>query len=349
MRDKVLSYRTQDARAHALFRIFKLLRDAGYKVSPASLAGRHVEFLILYWTADRAVETGLRTRGSKLALLDKPFSASYIQQQLSFLRALCVWIGKPGMVLSASHYASDTALVTRAANATRDRTWSSANVDREAIIRRVTKADAVVGLQLEILVAYGLRVKEAVMFSPARAEVPRSALPIGVPADDYLSFLRVGRGTKGGRLRFTAIRTEYQREVLARALLVAPRPGMHIGRPGQSLKQALTRFSNVLRRCGVSQRDLGVTAHGLRHEFAADLYYELTEVPPPIKGGPAGADAPGLIAAYLEVARQLGHGRPRITGAYLGSPRARKKTEEAAMQIDDDSQLRPPAPPGRPE
>jgi integrase len=250
---------------------------------------------------------------------------------------LCIWIGKPGLVLPATRYVNDPALVKRTTNATRDRTWSNAQVDTRDVIERVTKVDAWVGLQLEVLTAFGLRRKEAVMFSPALAVVPRAALPIDSPAGNFLWFLRVKRGSKGGRLRFTAIRNEYQRDVLARALEIAPRPGMHIGQPGQSLEQALTRFSNVLRRCGVNKRDLGVTAHGLRHEFAADLYYELAEVPAPIKGGPAGADVPGLIAAYLEVARQLGHGRARITGAYLGSPRAGQKTDQPGMEIDEDS------------
>jgi integrase len=331
MRGKLLSFKSQDARGHGLFRIFALLRRAGYKVGPSSLGGRHVEFLMQYWTPDKQIEEGLRTRGSKLAPLSAPFSAAYIQQQLSFLRALCEWVGKPGLVLPAHRYVSDPALVSRATNATRDRTWSGSGVDREAVVACVTKADPVVGLQLEVMIAFGLRRKEAVMFSPALAEVPTHALPVDFPAGDFLAFLRIKRGTKGGRVRFTAIRTDEQRQVFVRALAVAPRPGTHIGRPGQSLKQALTRFSNVLRRCGVSQRELGVTPHGLRHEFAADLFYELAEVPAPIKGGQCGIDHNALRAAYLEVARQMGHGRARITGAYLGARQTKPKTHDASV------------------
>jgi integrase len=319
---KLLSFESQHSRAHGLFRILGLLRNAGFKITPSSLGGRHVEFLMHYWTADRQIEEGLRIRGSKLEPPKEPFSPGYIQQQLSFLRALSDWVGKPGLVLPAHRYVSDRALVSRTTNAMRDRTWTGADVDRDAVVARVTAVDPVVGFQLEVMIAFGLRRKEAVMFSPALAEVPRHALPENFPAGDYLAFLRVKRGTKGGRVRFTAIRNEQQRRVLERALHIAPRPGMHIGRPGQSLKQALTRFSNVLRRCGISQREAGVTPHGLRHEFAADLYYELSEVPAPIKGGPVGIDQEGMNAAYLEVARQMGHGRARITGAYLGARKA---------------------------
>jgi len=319
LRGKVVSHSTQHSRAHGLFRVFRLLREAGFLAGPTSLGGRHIEFLVRYWTADPAIEEGLRTRASKLALRKTPFSAAYIQQQLSFLRALAEWTGKPGLVLPARHYVDDPALVSRASNATRDRSWSGANIDSAKVVDDVTKVDPVVGLQLEVLLAFGLRRKEAIMFSPALAVVPAHALPAGVDALEYLAFLRIKRGTKGGRLRFTAIRNDVQREVLARALAVAPRPGMHIGRPGLSLKQALARFSNVMQQCGVTRKVLGVTAHGLRHDFAADLYYELAQVPAPIKGGVPGASSEVMTAAYLEVARQLGHGRARVTGAYLGT------------------------------
>lgn len=319
VRGKALSFRTQDSRAHRLFGMLELLRAAGFKIGPWSLSGRHVEFLMRYWTADERIADELRKRGSMLQPRATPFSAAYIQQQMSFLRALAAWIGKAGLVLPARRYVSDQGLVSRASNAVRDRTWSGAEVDRDEVIARVTRADPIVGLQLEVLLAFGLRRKEAVMFSPALCEVPWNALPVGVESRDYLAFLRIKRGTKGGRLRYTAIRNEYQRQVLARSLRVAPRPGMHIGKPGLTLKQSLTRFSNVLRRCGVSHRELGVTAHGLRHEFAADLFYELAEVPAPIKGRPAALDRQTVMDAYLEVARQLGHGRARITGAYLGA------------------------------
>jgi integrase len=321
LRDKTVSHRTRSARPDGLFRMFRLLREAGWKVGPSSLGERHIQFLMSYWTADPAIEAGLRIRSSKLPVRSAPISPAYIQQQLSFLRALCEWTGKPGLVRPARHYVDDPALVSRSTNATRDRTWSGANVDPQSVLAEIYQADPVVGLQLEVVLAFGLRRKEAVMFCPSLAEVPAHALPANASTGDYLAFVRVKRGTKGGRLRYTAIRTEYQRQVLERAKAAAPHQGMHIGRPGLTLKQALTRFSNVLSRCDVTLDQLGVTAHGLRHEFAADLYHNLTELKAPIKGGPLNIDAEVMKAAYLEVAHQLGHGRPRITGAYLGGRR----------------------------
>ncbi|WP_371763761.1 hypothetical protein [Massilia sp.] len=42
-----------------------------------------------YWTADRSTEADLRQRVRRLAMRTKPLSVAYIQQQLSFLHALC--------------------------------------------------------------------------------------------------------------------------------------------------------------------------------------------------------------------------------------------------------------------
>jgi integrase len=66
-------------------------------------------------------------------------------------------------------------------------------------------------------------------------------------------------------------------------------------------------------------RNWGVTPHGLRHQFAGDLYFEITTVEPLVRGGRAPLDAAAMQAAYLEVARQLGHSRPGISNTYLGS------------------------------
>jgi hypothetical protein len=305
LRGKAVNHRTQKARADGLCRILKLLRDSGYLVGPSSLGGSHIEFLMHYWTADPRAMDGLRVRGSRLPMLQQPFSASYIQQQLSFLRALCAWTGKRGLVLPARRYVDDAALVSRARGASPDRSTVSNQVDRTTMLDKVAQADPVVGLQLDVLLAFGLQRSEAVAFCPTLAEVPPHALPAGAGNGDYLAFVRATRGRPTGRVRLTAIRTDEQRAVFERAKAAAPRPSMHIGRPGLSLKQAKVRFSNVLRRCGVSLHGLGVTAHALRQEFSSDLYFKLRTLPDPMSGGPLRTDPSAMESVYVEVGRQL--------------------------------------------
>jgi len=175
------------------------------------------------------------------------------------------------------------------------------------------------------MMAFGLRRKEAVMFCPRSAEFPAYAMPLNhPPCEWYLSFLRVKRGTKGGRLRYTAVRSEERRAALAEAERLVRGKGGHIGRPGLTLKQSLDLFSNVVRQVGLTKKELGVTPHGLRHQFAGDLYFDIARVKAPVKNGEALVDAAAMKDAYQQVARQLGHNRPQISNAYLGKPNVKR-------------------------
>ena len=44
----------------------------------------------------------------------------------------------------------------------------------------------------------------------------------------------------------------------------------------------------------------------------------MTDAQAPVRGGDVCADPETLKAALLEIARQLGHGRPQVTNVYLG-------------------------------
>lgn len=327
-RNKSVSHSTASARAHALFRCFTLLRRLGFTPDPKNLDGNHIKVLMQYWTADPAIAPLCRQRG--VAMPANPYSAAYIQQQLSFLRVFSTWVGKPGMVLAPQRYVAEPSLVSRTYTAQADKSWSGNGVNAEDAIAAVARLDEHVAAQLSLMLHFGLRRKEAAMFCPHAAIVPAYAIPANHPvADQYVAFLRVKRGTKGGRLRFTAVRTEAQRRALDLARRLAPYPSSHIGRPGLSLKQSLDRFDNVMRKAGISMKQLGVTPHGLRHQFAGDLFFEITQLEAPVRGGDAAADPDVLKAAYLEVARQLGHNRPQISNAYLGSAAQRTNSTSA--------------------
>ena len=68
----------------------------------------------------------------------------------------------------------------------------------------------------------------------------------------------------------------------------------------------------------MTKADLKVTPHGLRHQYAADEYERATGVRPPVEGG-AAPDKAIDAAARQGVSMKLGHGRPDISNAYLGS------------------------------
>jgi len=314
-----VSYRTMAARAEGLFRSFVMLRALGYQLAPYGLGGRHIAHLVLHWCGLPPPEGAPPPPG---APAPKRRSAAYLQQQLSFLRVFAGWIGKAGMVHPARYYLPKEhhALVRRNVTASYDHSLAGQGIDAAAVVQKVAALDPWVGVQLQLMWAFGLRRKEAVMFCPHLAEVPAGALPANAEADTkYLSFLAVRRGTKGGRLRYTAVRNPMQREALAAACALAGRPGAHVGKPGLSLKQSLERFSYIVRKAGLTRAQLGATSHGLRHQFAHDLYFELTGAYAPVRGGET--DPATMAAAYLEVAHQVGHGRLQISGAYLGARR----------------------------
>lgn len=87
-RSKVVAHETQDKRAKGLFLAFRTLRDAGFDIGPAQLKGRHVEFLMWYWTADPRAADLLEKSGAHLAPRKHPYKPATIQTYLSFLRTL---------------------------------------------------------------------------------------------------------------------------------------------------------------------------------------------------------------------------------------------------------------------
>ncbi|AXA91357.1 integrase domain-containing protein [Massilia sp. YMA4] len=319
-RSKLVSHSTMAARAKGLFRAFKTLRELGFQPAPQNLCGTHIEILMQYWTADPALGARLAASQPKVPLRTRALSAAYIQQQLSFLRVFASWIGKPGLVLDAERYVAKPEKVRRHYAARHEHGWTGNGIDVEASIQKVAQLDEYVAAQLRMMMAFGLRRKEAIMFRPHASEVPSYALPATCAAiDRYVSFLRVKRGTKGGRLRYVAIRTEAQRGALAYAQQIARYPTSHLGRPGLTLKQSLDRFSNVVRVAGLTKTVQGVTPHGLRHEFAGDLYFDVSLHHAPVRGGDLCYDRDVIELAYAEVAHQLGHTRSQISSAYLGS------------------------------
>lgn len=331
-RNKVVSHNTMEARKLGLERAFATLRALGFKPTPDNLSSKHLYVLMLHWTG-KAINA---PRQAVAKTMRQPFSAAYIQQQMSFLRVFARWIGKPGLVQSAEQYANDLHLVTRHYSADSDKSWTGNGVEVDKVIDTVTAMDYRVGTQLRMLLAFGLRRKEAVMFCPHTAEVPVFALPAGYPqhgTDRYISFLRIKRGTKGGRLRFAAVRNDAQRRALSEACRLARFRHSHIGHPDLTLKQSLDLFSNVVRKAGLTKTNLGVTPHGLRHEFAGDLFFDIADCQAPVRAGQPHLDTEAIRALYHQVALQLGHNRPQISNAYLGSPIQHKPVQEADCDL----------------
>jgi hypothetical protein len=200
----------------------------------------------------------------------------------------------------------------------------------------------VIACQMEMLYAWGLRDNEAFHIRPVESE--REANGAG---------LSVTRGTKGGKHRTVYYFqtdlgfAQYQREVLQRAkALAALHPKAELSIPGMTLRRMKSRFHWVMRKYGIHKKALGITPHGLRHQFACDLFRDVCGLPAPVLGLlPAAVytQNSGVVTLALsEVSRQLGHERKTISGAYVGSTTRLGKTQLSRIR-DSLKKLEPAA------
>lgn len=301
--DKIVSHETMDHRKELLILSMRELRGLGFKLeTPRNLQLRHVRALTKSWEERR-------------------LSASTIANRISVLRGLSTWIGKPGMIQRAADLVDDRETVRRRQATTEDKSWTASGIDVTALIGMIDQYDKRVALQLRLMKAFGLRRKEAVMFRPLKAD-------LGVA-------IRVRDGTKGGRERVVLIETPEQREVLELAKSRVKTVNEHIGHPDLNLEQAIRRFNYVLERFGVTNRGLGVTSHGLRHQHLNDLYERIAGAPSPVRSGSVTADLDKLThdIARARVSQEAGHSRLNISGAYIGSRSLPPRTEEQNADI----------------
>jgi len=155
---------------------------------------------------------------------------------------------------------------------------------------------------VELQAAFGLRREEAIKFSPSFA-------------DRGDRIVLKGSWTKGGKPREIPIRTEAQREVLARAHMVA-KAGALIP-PTLRYVDQLRRYEGQVAAAGLSK------LHGLRHAYAQQRYLELTGRLAPAAGGKVSAaltaeEKQADLLARLQISQELGHEREQITAVYLG-------------------------------
>lgn len=276
---------TRRKRGDVLMLGFTQLRKLGFRIEDVrGFRGRHMQALVDHWIAE-----GL--------------SPSVIQNRISIFRTFCGWIGKHGMIHPSIHYVTDPKHVTRSSIATRDKSWSTQGIDPVVVMDRVRLIEPWVAMALVLQWTLGLRVRESVMFRPWVAD-------LGQVVD-------VSRGTKGGRQRMVNITGSRQRTALDDAKAFVSGMDASIAPHALTLKQARNRFYAVLRKAGVAKQN-GMTAHGLRHEFANAYFEALANYPSPVRGGPAPVDKSIEHYARLETAEALGHSRESITTHYLG-------------------------------
>jgi site-specific recombinase XerC len=327
--EKTVSHKTRYERAQFLRRFFRDLKaKAGFNTipDPRNLGQKHIHAMVQVWQKEH-------------------LAPATIQTYLSFLRGLGMWMGKHGFVRGPAHYGLSLEEYQRHEYAQRDKSWSAAGIDIEELIERICAYDRYVGASLRLINAMGLRRKESIQFRPFEHVLPFSET--GLPLDRKTADRYVRIKGKGGRVRFVPLDSPARLAAVDLAQGLVCNQDAYLGDPVNDLKKNLRRFDYVLEKFGITFRELGVTAHGLRHEALIEHFEALTGQPPPVRGS---GDLPAEVdhAARQAVSELAGHSRIRSAGAYLGQSVAMRRNvtnrpSSAGMSIkDQDRGQRPP-------
>jgi integrase len=260
--------------------------------SVLSLNQSHVAYLAKRWEEEGVVPATMQTRFSQL-------------------RWLAAAIGKPGLVREPSAYGIAEAASSRVLVAQEDKSWSAKAVDIDQLIAKASEIDRLVAVQMRLIEEFGLRLREALLMRPMISHVSDT--------------LRVEEGTKGGRSRVVPIRYQSQLDALELAKETARTlPKGRLVPAGKSFAQAVSRFYYVMKKLGITRSQLGVTVHGLRHQYANDLYHEVSGQPSVVRGASEILDRARDREARRQVTNDLGHVRLDVTAAYTGPMKPRR-------------------------
>lgn len=290
---EIISVKTQEIRCwNLLSSLEELIKVGKYEIhSIYSLKEKHIEWFISRW-------------------IEKKLTYGTIANKLSYLKALAIWLRKPNIIKDLDSYPQLKVLPKRTGVADGDKSWSSKDIDVRELIEKVARFDKYVGIQLALQLAYGLRRQESMMLIPASAFMEVNGQRL----------LLIDRGAKGNRERVVKRYLDDDADMrifeLAK-LLSNDKTGSTIP-SHKSLDQWINYYKSVMKKFGITKDELGVTSHGLRHQFLNDLYEVLTGVPSAARGG----EMPPIDLhklAQLEVSKMAGHNRPGISNAYISS------------------------------
>lgn len=259
-----------------------------------------------------------------------------ITNKLSVIRKFCELIGKIGAIPKREELYEaleakgvDKAAVTCAQVTHGSKSWKAAGVDAQAIIEVVAVENPQEAILFELQLHFGLRVKEALSFRPRDSE-RREGIAINL-------------GTKGGLGRFVPfmkdpVKQAKQRDVLERARAWADKHNNkgEMGYERMTMEEARTNYYHVLRKYGINKNAMGVASHGLRHQFAADMFEDITGHRPPAEGEESSAwfkqNRELVDHAYKKVSEALGHWRKDISTAYLSSVSMMSKLQQQRIE-----------------
>jgi integrase len=249
----------------------------------------------------------------------RALAPSTLSTYISHLRTFCGWLKKPQLIeLLDDVVAAEPELVRRRTVTDVDKSERAIDLNIQELLHRAKALDERFAAQLGLIVAFGLRSREAWLCRPHL--VLERARKEGV--------VRVEWGTKGGRYRVLqcALTAEHL-AVLEWACTFAKARSESMIPPRWTVQQWRRHYYGCCEKLGLTRRALGVTPHAFRHGVLLDLYEWLTGHPAPARGGTLAQTDPLADRAARElVSAHAGHAEIYITSAYLGGLRPRGET-----------------------
>ena len=220
-------------------------------------------------------------------------SAGTIKNRMANVRWLAEKINKPGIIPTSN----DQLKIERRQYITNKDKSIELTADK---LNKITDADEKLSLQLQQ--AFGLRKEESIKIKIHEA-VQGNVLKLR------------SSWCKGGREREIPIRTAEQWQVIEACKAHIGRTNRALIPDGKSYYQHMKRYENQIADAGIYK------AHGLRHGYAQQRYFELTGWRCPAKGGPTknnlSSEQRKIDQQVREIiSKELGHNRISILKIY---------------------------------
>lgn len=287
---------TRKKRKQVLFKLIYDLHRLGYEIENVrTIKQKHFIAILDMW-------------------LISTLSSSTMSNSISQYKRLCEWIGKPHLineVLNGYERKDELALMLKreGKNDRKIKSFTANSVSVLDAIKRVCRIDYIVAMQMGLMFMFGLRREEAAKFRPKN------------DINDDLSINAI-KGTKGGRPRYNITSTHPNEDVSLflnhLKSLVKDRLNTSTIPKHYTADQWESYVSRVMQKAGITKDQLGVTLHGLRHEYLQCKYLVLSGKLPRllVDNGLSHISLDQEKAIRGIVSELAGHERPEITEHY---------------------------------
>lgn len=296
-RARKISMSSLDSRRTHVFSSFRLLMRDRRLHTLSQVKPRHIQRLLQLWTQQEI----------------SPRSQKNYFSSLRWFWRMC------GIAVKDIENYSDTHEDYRIrCAATRDKSWAGNGVDFEKVVKQMYQLDSVGARLLTVMRTFGLSMKEALCMQPHEVDQGNTVV--------------LTKGTKSGKHRQIDLQTfdsGLMRQVL-NEMKEQVRPEQHLAWENLSLQQARWRLNYLCRKVGLTKKQLGVTLHGLRHQWAHEKLQDLIDVRDPVLGGKP-IDYRTLSGARQQIFEAMGHHRISVTSTYYGSFAAQNQAQAIAF------------------